>query len=321
MSTPWKSSIRICCAICRCAEWLCCRGARCPAPGAAATQLRRWQGPWVTGTLPGWDPCVQMGSWTLLPALTAGLLFQTQATAAGVGRSLCFARDSQIKAFVLCRHVMAKGNYTHLSALPLIATNWCWTCRGGGCLQTGKEQHTGVQGETTSLVSCCSQFIQREEVGDGAAVAAGEQRAAVYGPAGVCSQHRALEEAVLSLQGGERPAEGKGSRTDPQGSLPSRQLLPPLLCFGSLRLSRCVSQEMELVFEREVDGEFRQLLPLHTAGREGAEELGHHVKFPTLGFGRFCVCQQGLLSGVRNQKVGLLLHIPFKAHLNTARYG
>lgn len=169
-------------------------------------------------------------------------------------------------------------------------------------MQTGKEQHTGVQGETTSLVSCCSQLIQREEVGDGAAVAAGEQRTAVHGPAGVCSQHRALEEAVLSLQGGERPAEGKGSRTDPQGSLPSRQLLPPLLCSGSLRLSRCVSQEMELVFEREVDGEFRQLLPLHTAGREGAEELGHHVKLPTLGFGRFCVCQQGLLAGVRNQK-------------------
>lgn len=60
----------------------------------------------------------------LEPALTAGLLLQTQATAAGLGRSLCFDRDSQIKAFVLRRHVMAKGNYTHLSALPLIANYW-----------------------------------------------------------------------------------------------------------------------------------------------------------------------------------------------------
>lgn len=66
---------------------------------------------------------MQMGSWTLQPVMTAGLLSQTQATAAGAGRSLCFDRDSQIKASVLCRHVMAKGNYTHLSALPLIATN------------------------------------------------------------------------------------------------------------------------------------------------------------------------------------------------------
>lgn len=70
------------------------------------------------------------------------------------------------------------------------------------------------------MVSCFSQFIQREEVGDGAAVAAGEQRAAVHGPAGVGGQHRALEEAVLGLQGGERPAEGQGSRTQPQERAP-----------------------------------------------------------------------------------------------------
>lgn len=48
-----------------------------------------------------------------------------------------------------------------------------------------------------------SQFLQREEVGDGAADAAGEQRQADHGTAGVRSQHRALEEAILSLQGGK----------------------------------------------------------------------------------------------------------------------
>lgn len=84
------------------------------------------------------------------------------------------------------------------------------------------------------MVSCFSQFIQREEVGDGAAVAAGEQRAAVHSPAGVGGQHRALEEAVLSLQGGERPAEGQGSRTYPQESCPCSQLPPPLLFLSDL---------------------------------------------------------------------------------------
>lgn len=48
-----------------------------------------------------------------------------------------------------------------------------------------------------------SQLIQREEVGDGAADAAGEQCQADHGAAGVRGQHRALEEAVLSLQGGK----------------------------------------------------------------------------------------------------------------------
>lgn len=65
---------------------------------------------------------------------------------------------------------------------------------------------------------CFSQFIQCEEVGDGAADAAREQRPADHGAAGVRSQHRALEEAVLSLQGGKRPAQEQGSRAYAQES-------------------------------------------------------------------------------------------------------
>lgn len=53
------------------------------------------------------------------------------------------------------------------------------------------------------MVPCFSQFNQCEEVGDGAADTAGEQRPADHSTAGVRSQHRALEEAVLSLQGGK----------------------------------------------------------------------------------------------------------------------
>lgn len=53
------------------------------------------------------------------------------------------------------------------------------------------------------MMSCPSQFLQRKEVGDGAADAEGEQRQADHSAAGVGRQHRALEEAVLSLQGGE----------------------------------------------------------------------------------------------------------------------
>lgn len=60
-------------------------------------------------------------------------------------------------------------------------------------------------------MSCPSQFLQRKEVGDRAADAEGEQRQADHGAAGVGRQHRALEEAVLSLQGGERPAQEQGS--------------------------------------------------------------------------------------------------------------
>lgn len=61
------------------------------------------------------------------------------------------------------------------------------------------------------MMSCPSQFLQRKEVGDGAADAEGEQRQADHSTAGVGRQHRALEEAVLSLQGGERPAQEQGS--------------------------------------------------------------------------------------------------------------
>lgn len=56
-----------------------------------------------------------------------------------------------------------------------------------------------------------SQFLQRKEMGDGAADAEGEQRPSDHSAAGVGCQHRALEEAVLSLQGGERPAQKQGS--------------------------------------------------------------------------------------------------------------
>lgn len=65
-----------------------------------------------------------------------------QPTAAGVGRSLCFDRDSQIKAFVLRRHVMGKGNYTHLSALCLTATNSQWTHRSGGVCRHVKNDNS-----------------------------------------------------------------------------------------------------------------------------------------------------------------------------------
>lgn len=68
------------------------------------------------------------------------------------------------------------------------------------------------------MVPCFSQFIQCEEVGDGAADTAREQRPADHGAAGVRSQHRALEEAVLSLQGGKRPAQEQGSRAYAQES-------------------------------------------------------------------------------------------------------
>lgn len=82
------------------------------------------QGPGGARTMhcQGGTPCAN-GQLDPTACSTAGLLFQTQATAAGVGRSLCFDRDSQIKAFVVRRQVMAKGNYTHLSAPPVIATN------------------------------------------------------------------------------------------------------------------------------------------------------------------------------------------------------
>lgn len=61
------------------------------------------------------------------------------------------------------------------------------------------------------------------------------------------------------------------------------------LSLGSLLLSGCVCWEMGLVFGREVDGEFRQCFPLHTAGRERTEELLLQVKFPNSGFGRLGV--------------------------------
>lgn len=140
------------------------------------------------------------------------------------------------------------------------------------------------------MVSCFSQFIQREEVGDRAAVAAGEQRAAVHSPAGVGGQHRALEEAVLSLQGGERPAEGQGSRTCPQESCPCSQLPPPLLFLLDLCsfLAVCVRRWVWSWKGRWM-GSSGSCFPLHTAGREGSEELPHHVEFPALGFGRLGV--------------------------------
>lgn len=86
-----------------------------------------------------------------------------------------------------------------------------------------------------------SQFIQCEEVGDGAADAAGEQRQADHGAAGVRGQHRALEEAVLSLQGGKRPAQEQGSRAYPQESRLFQLAAPAIaLSLGFLLLYLCV---------------------------------------------------------------------------------
>lgn len=79
-------------------------------------------------------------------------------------------------------------------------------------------------------------------MGDGAADAAGEQRQADHGAAGVRSQHRALEEAVLSLQGGERPAQEQGStRAHPQESRLFQLAAPDVaLSLALLLLYLCV---------------------------------------------------------------------------------
>lgn len=187
---------------------------------------------------------------------------------------------------------------------------------GGVCRQVKNNNSQEFRGKPPH-VSCCPQLVQREEVGDGAAVAAGEQRAAVHGPAGVCRQHRALEEAVLSLQGGERPAEGKGSRAHPQESLPSRQLLPLLLFVSDLCgfLAVCVGR-WSWSLEREVDGEFRQLLP-SAHSLQGGRRAGAACEVPYFRIWETW-CQQGLLAGVRNQKgskSGAAVAYPFQSSL------
>lgn len=84
-------------------------------------------------------------------------------------------------------------------------------------------------------------------MGDGAADAAGEQRQADHGAAGVGSQHRALEEAVLSLQGGERPAQEQGSRrTYPQESRLFQLAAPAVaLSLAFVLLYLCVCREVD----------------------------------------------------------------------------
>lgn len=181
-------------------------------------------------------------------------------------------------------------------------------------------KNTNSQGyEVNPLtVSCCPQLIQCEEVGDGAAVAAGEQRAALHSPAGVGGQHRALEEAILSLQGGERAAEGQGREHTPRRAAPPSAAPTTARSLGSLQLSGCVCQEMELGFGREVDGEFRQLLLPSAHSRQGRSTgAAASPAVPCFGIWE-AWCQQGMLAGVRNQegsKRGAAIAYPFQNSL------
>lgn len=98
--------------------------------------------------------------------------------------------------------------------------------------------------------------------------------------------------------------------------LPSSQMLPPWLFLGALCSFWLGVLADGVVLEREVDGESRQLLPSAHSGQGGGRGLPRHVKFPTLGFGRFRVSRACCLGGKTRKVliVGLLLHIPFKAH-------
>lgn len=70
----------------------------------------------------GGDPSCQLNPTACFDSRT--FVPDTQVTVAGVDRSLCFGRDSQIKAYVLLGRAIAKGNYVHLSIPDLITTNY-----------------------------------------------------------------------------------------------------------------------------------------------------------------------------------------------------
>lgn len=72
-----------------------------------------------------------------------------------------------------------------------------------------------------------------------------------------------------------------------------------------------------MVFEREVDGEFRQLLPSAHGGQGGIRGAATSRGVPCLGIWETW-CQQGLLAGVRNQKgsrSGATVRYPFQSAL------
>lgn len=107
-------------------------------------------------------------------------------------------------------------------------------------------------------------------MGDGAADAAREQCPADDGAAGVRSQHRALEEAVLSLQGRERPAQEQGSRAHPQESHLFQSAAPAVArSLGFLLLALCMLED-RFVFRSEVDGGGKAAASLRTpwAGKD-----------------------------------------------------
>lgn len=165
-------------------------------------------------------------------------------------------------------------------------------------------------------MSCFSQFIQREEVGDGAAVAAGEQRAAVHSPAGVCGQHRALEEAVLSLQGGERPAEGQGSRTWHSRAALQSDAPTMALSWGSLQLLAGCAGRWGCLGKRGGWG-VEAAAPLCTQWAGRGQRTATSCEVPYFGIWEIS-CQQGLLSGRKNQKgsnSGAAVAYPFQSSL------
>lgn len=121
------------------------------------------------------------------------------------------------------------------------------------------------------------QCRQREEMGDGAADPAGEQRAADHGAAGVGRQPGAVEEAVLRLPRRERPAPEQGGCRGAGGPRPPhlsrRPPLPlPAREEGSLSLSLPPPPHFP---EQEQEGvsRFRPASPLRR--RSGVALLWH----------------------------------------------
>lgn len=76
---------------------------------------------------------------------------------------------------------------------------------------------------------------------------------------------------------------GKVENTPP-GEPPLLSAAPSTaLSLGSLQLSHCVCQEMELGFEREVDGVFRQLLPSAHSRQGGSRGAAASPEVPCFG--------------------------------------
>lgn len=99
--------------------------------------------------------------------------------------------------------------------------------------------------------------------------------------------------------------------------LPSSQMLPPWLFLGALCSFWLGVLADGVVLEREVDGESRQLLPSAHSGQGGGRGAATSCEVPYFGIWEIS-CQQGLLSGRKNQKgsnSGAAVAYPFQSSL------